>query len=79
MCETDGVLGAKGLGLNSPDDRTVGQILWDELGLLVQDPQIPGDGPISQPVYDGLIQLPLGGLETPVAAEVACLLNNLSL
>jgi len=46
---------------------------------VVQDPQIPGDGPISQPLYDGLIQIPLGGLATPVAAEAGCLLNNLSL
>jgi hypothetical protein len=57
----------------------VGQILWDELGLVVQDPQIPGDGALSQPLYDGLLSIPLAGLETPVAAEVACLLNNLSL
>jgi hypothetical protein len=79
VCETDGVLGSKGLGLNSPDDRTIGQIVWDELGLVVQDPQIPGGGPLSQPLYDGLIGIPLGGLETPIAAEVGCLLNNLSL
>jgi hypothetical protein len=69
--------------VNSPDDRTIGQILWDELALVVQDPNIAGvgddGGPLSQPLYDGLIQLPLGGLETPVAAEVGCLVNNLSL
>ena len=79
VCETDGLLGTKGLGVNSPDDRTIGQIVWDELALVVQDPQIPGGGPLSQPLYDGLIGIPLGGLETPVAAEVGCLLNNLSL
>ena len=79
VCDTDGVLGSKGLGLLTPDDRTIGQIMWDELGLVVQDPGIPGDGPLSQPLYDGLIQIPLGGLETPIAAEAACLLNNLSL
>jgi len=76
-------LGSKGLGLNSPDDRTIGQILWTDVGIVVQDPNIAGvgddGGPLSQPLYDGLIGIPLGGLETPVAAEVGCLLNNLSL
>jgi hypothetical protein len=79
VCETDGIFGSKGLGLNSPDDRTIGQIVWDELGLVVQDPQIPPGGPISGPLHDGLIMIPLGGLETPISAEVGCLLNNLSL
>jgi hypothetical protein len=79
VCVTDGIFGSKGLGLNSPDDRTIGQIVWDELGLVVQDPQIPPGGPISGPLHDGLIMIPLGGLETPISAEVGCLLNNLSL
>jgi hypothetical protein len=79
VCETDGVLGTKGLGLLSPDDRTIGQIVWDEIGIVVQDPQIPEGGPISGPLYDGLLQLPLNGFESPIAAEVGCLLNNLSL
>ena len=53
------------------------------MGIVVQDPNIAGvgddGGPLSQPLYDGLISIPLGGFETPVAAEVGCLLNNLSL
>ncbi|MFY9585828.1 MAG: hypothetical protein WAT66_00075 [Actinomycetota bacterium] len=79
VCETDGVLGTKGLGLLSPDDRTIGQIVWDEIGIVVQDPAIPPGGPLSAPLYDGLLQLPLNGFESPIAAEVGCLLNNLSL
>jgi hypothetical protein len=77
VCETDGVLGSKGLDLG--EDRTVGQILWDELTLVVQDPDIPPGGSISKPAYDFLIAIPVGGLETPIAAEVGCLINNLGL
>jgi hypothetical protein len=77
VCETDGLLGAKGLDLG--EDRTIGQIVWDELGLVVQDPQIPPGGSLSGPLYNGILSIPLAGLETPAAAEVGCLLNNLSL
>jgi hypothetical protein len=45
----------------------------------VQDPQIPPGGSISKPVYDLVISIPLLGLETPVAAEGGCLINNLGL